>query len=269
MPKPIKNLTNMEIDEISLVDKGANQHAMITIAKRAPEEETMPELYNENGELLSEDSLQIGDVVYDEEGNAYEFVEDEAEEREPEPVGKSAFFERQTTEQTGGFAKSVMEELSKAFSDEDRDQVIAKALGRVEELEKQHQEFERIAKAERDLRLTREYISKAAEYNVPVDPNELGPVLYRMADTMSYEDCSVIAKCLEAAGEMLFQEAGYQGGGENADVMSMVEQAALQEIGKSAEGGYVGAPSAEAIAKVFDENPQAYDEYLSAQRAQY
>ena len=271
MPKPIKNLTNMEIDEISLVDKGANQHAMITIAKRAPEEENMPELYNESGELLSEDSLENGDIVYDGEGNAYQYtLEDEVEEeREPDPVGKSAFFDEKPKPENTGFAKSVMEELSKAFSDEERDEVIAKALGRVEELEKQQKEFEKVAKAERDLRLTREYIAKAAEYNVPVDPNELGPVLYRMAETMSYDDCAVIAKCLDAAGEMLFQEAGYQGGGENADVMSMVESYAAEEIGKSAEAGFDGRPTAAQISKVFDENPEAYDEYLSAQRARF
>jgi hypothetical protein len=252
----------MEIDEISLVDKGANQHAMITIAKRAPEEEEMPEfdIYSENGELLSEDNLNDGDIVYDAEGNAYEFTTEEEEEREAEPVGKSAFFSEQAT---GGFAKSVMDELSKAFSDDDRDQVIAKALGRVEELERQQQQFEQIAKSERDLRLTREYIAKAADYNLPVDPAELGPVLYRMAETMSYDDCSVIAKCLETAGTILFEETGYQGGGENADVMSMVESYAMEEIGKSADRN---VSKSHLIERAFDENPEAYDEYLSARR---
>jgi hypothetical protein len=91
MAKPIKNLTNMEIDEISLVDKGANQHAMITIAKRAPEEDDMPEidLYAEDGSSINEDDLKHGDIVYDGEGNAYEYteneVQDEAEVEEREP----------------------------------------------------------------------------------------------------------------------------------------------------------------------------------------
>lgn len=263
MPRPIRNLKNMEIDEISLVDKGANQHAMITIAKRAPEEDEMPEfdIYNEDGEVLSEDDLNVGDIVYDEDGAAYEFVgdEEEAEEREPETVGKSAFFENQS--EPSSFSKEIMEELSKAFSDDDRDKVIAKALGRIEELQNQHQEFEQIAKAERDLRLTREYIAKAQDYNLPVDPEELGPVLYRMADTMSYEDCAVIAKCLETAGTILFEEAGYQGSGENADPMAVVEAFANENIQKSE-----GSTRESMIAKVFDENPAAYDEYLSERR---
>jgi hypothetical protein len=265
MPKPIKNLTNMEIDEISLVDKGANQHAMITIAKRAPEEDAMPEeqieLFDEKGQALDQESLESGQIVYDGEGNAYEYtLQDEEpaaeDDKELATVGKSAFFDSKP--ETGGFAAEVMEELKKAFTDEDRNEVIAKALGRVSELEKQTEAIAKAAQQERDLRLTREYISKAAEYNVPVDPNKLGPVLYRMAETMSYEDCAVIAKCLETAGEMLFEEAGYQGGGDNADIMDRVQAFATESIGKSA------APAD--IAGVFDSEPAAYDEYLASKR---
>jgi hypothetical protein len=262
MPRPVKRLTNMEIDEISLVDKGANQHAMITIAKRAPEEEDMPELYNEDGELLDQNALDFGDIVYDAEGNAFELVEEEDEDavREPEPVGKSAFFDGKTTNgpvRKSAFAQQVLEELSKAYDDKGRDEVIAKALGRVEELEAQQAQAVEIAKSERDLRLTREYISKAAEYNVPIQPEELGPVLYRMAETMSYDDCAVIHKALDAAGSAIFDEVGLIGGGDNTDIMSQVEARAV-EIGKSAD------PTT--IASVFDQSPEAYNEYLASRR---
>ena len=272
MPRPIRNLTDMEIDEISTVDKAANQYSRFVIAKRAPEEEEMPKLYNQEGQPLDEDQLEFGDIVYDDEGQAYEFVEDtgeeereDVEEDQPVPelasVGKSAFFEKSAPKKAGSFSQSVMEELSKAYSDHDRDQVIAKALGRVEELEKAQQAAEKIAKSERDLRLTREYIAKSAEYNLPVDPEVLGPVLYRMAETMSFEDCSVIAKCLETAGEIIFEETGYQGGGDNADIYSQVEAHAYDTFGKSEDYNAVSA-----INTVFDQNPDAYDEYLAAQR---
>ena len=112
-----------------------------------------------------------------------------------------------------------MEELSKAFSDEDRDAGDRQGAGSGRGARGQaRSESPEVAKAERDLRLTREYVSKAAEYNLPVDPTELGPVLYRMAETMSYDDCAVIAKCLETAGSILFEEVGYQGGGDNDDI---------------------------------------------------
>lgn len=265
MPKPIKNVTDIEIDEVSLVDKGANQHAMVTIAKRAPEEDQMPELYDESGAVVDQDALEHGDIVFDDEGNAYEFTADDADEYEPddteemEPVGKSAFFQPPT----GGFAAAVMEELSKAYSDEDRDEVLSKAFQQVEYLEQRQAQYEEIAKAERDLRLTREYIAKAEEYNLPVSPEELGPVLYRMADTMSYDDCAVIAKCLETAGAILYEEVGFTGGGDNADIMDQVNAVAAErvEVGKS-----LGSTD---IVSVLDENPQAYDEYLSAQRGRF
>jgi len=270
MPRPIRNLTDMEIDEISTVDKAANQYSRFVIAKRAPEEEDMPQLYNQEGQPLDEDQLEFGDIVFDDDGQAYEYVQDEGDDEgegeaqdEPIPemasVGKSAFFNSQP--RAGNFSKSVMEELSKAFTDKDRDQVIAKALGRVEELEQEQRQYAEIAKSERDLRLTREYISKADEYNLPISPEELGPVLYRMAETMSYEDCAVIAKCLETAGEILFEETGYQGGGDNADVYSQVEAHAYDVFGKAEDFNAVSA-----VNTVFDQNPDAYDEYLAAQR---
>ena len=269
MPRPTRNLTDMEIDEISTVDKAANQYSRFVIAKRAPEEDEMPKLYNQEGQPLDENDLDFGDIVYDDEGNAYEFVADEdqgedqeVEEPEMASVGKSAFFESHNgPPQAGSFTAEVMEELSKAFSDTDRDAVIAKALGRVEEIQGQFEQVAKAAQAERDLRLTREYISKAAEYNLPVAPDELGPVLYRMAETMSYDDCSVIAKCLETAGNILFEETGYQGGGDNADIYSQVSAHAHEAFGKSEDYS-----EPQAINKVFDMNPDAYDEYLLSQQ---
>ena len=82
MPKPVKELTNIEIDEISLVDRPANQHAKVAIAKRAETEEAnVPEeiIYDADGQELAFESLEIGDVVYDAEGNAYAVELDEEE----------------------------------------------------------------------------------------------------------------------------------------------------------------------------------------------
>ena len=69
MPRPKNNLTDMEIDEISTVDKAANQYSRFVIAKRAPEEEEMPQLYNQEGQPLEEEQLEFGDIVYDDEGS--------------------------------------------------------------------------------------------------------------------------------------------------------------------------------------------------------
>lgn len=252
MPRKVKELTNIEIDEISLVDLPANQHARVSIAKRAPEEENVPEIYNENGEVLDADLLEPGDTVFDDEGNAYEVVLEDADdyadeyETEYEPVGKS-------------FADGVREELSKAFTDIERDDVIAKAMEQVSFLEQRAYQAEMIAKSERDLRLLGEYVEVAKGYNVPVDPRELGPVIMRMAESMSYEDCAVIHKALTSSGAALFDEVGFIGGGDNADIMSQVD--AFLEQGISKSDGSVS--KAEATADFFLQNPGAYDEYIA------
>lgn len=248
----VKELTNIEIDEISLVDVPANQHAKVAIAKRASEEDIVPEIYNENGELLDADLLEPGDTVFDAEGNAFEVVLEDvgdeyveyADEFEGELVGKS-------------FADEVREELSKAFTGIERDEVIAKALGQVDYLAARLEQAETIAKSERDLRLLGEYVEVAKNYNVPVEPNQLGPVLMRMAETMSYEDCSVIHKALSSAGAALYDEVGFIGGGDNLDVMSQVSAFLDADIAKSAES----ISKADAVERFFATNPEAYDQY--------
>ena len=82
-----------------------------------------------------------------------------------------------------------------------------------------------------------------------------------MTESMSFDDCKVIAKCLETAGEIIFEETGYTGGGDNADIYSQVQQHAVDAFGKSENYDPVSA-----INTVFDQNPDAYDEYLAAQR---
>jgi hypothetical protein len=255
MPRRVKELTNIEIDEISLVDRPANQHARVSIAKRASEEDIVPEIYNENGELLDADLLEPGDTVFDEDGNAYEVVmedgneEQVSEDREPELVGKS-------------FADEVRHELSKAFTDIERDEVIAKALGQVDTLSKRLQEAEKIAKSERDLRLLGDYVEVAKNYNVPIEPTELAPVLMRMAESMSYDDCAVIHKALTTAGATLYDEVGFVGGGDNVDVMSQVS--AFLDEGISKSDGSISKSAA--MEDFFRQNPAAYDEYLLDQR---
>jgi hypothetical protein len=322
MPRPVREVSDMLIDEISLVDVPANQHAAVLIAKRATEEDSVPntEIYDETGQELDIESLELGEVVYDAEGQAFEVVPDDDDtpndfnamgEAQEEAVTKSfaggmargasmagrggntgavadrvggqtgagiktgAFMRRNraalgagTAAAAGGaagasmlrksFADEIREELSKAASDFERDEVITKALDQVGELSKRLEVAEEIAKAEQDLRLDREYIEVAKSYNLPVDPDELGPVLKRMSDAMSYEDCAVIAKALETSGGLIFDEVGYIGGADNVDVFSQVEEAIDGAIAKS--DGSVS--KAAAVTEFFDGNPDAYEAYL-------
>jgi hypothetical protein len=327
MPRPVREVSDIYVDEISLVDIPANQHAAVVIAKRATEEDTVgaTEIYDETGAEVDPSTLTLGDVVYDETGQAFEVVpenpedipegfdamnEDQNEEL-LEEVGKagipgmnafaaglskpgvaakganSAFKAGQGIGKAGqmvgrnkvafgaagagalaggtavgvskSFADEIREELSKAATEVQRDEILAKALTGIAQAEARAEQAELIAKSEQDLRLEREYIEVAKGYNVPINPDELGPVLKRMTENMSYEDCSVIAKALEASGGMIFDEVGFIGGGDNVDVFSQVEAAIDGQIAKA--NGSVS--KAHAVTEFFDGNQDAYEAYLA------
>lgn len=248
-------IRNLMIDEVSLVDKGAGVKARVVIAKRDVEKETtVDEYFDEQGNLVDLDTLAEGDVVFDKSGQPFQYTEEEepteavVEQPEPVLVGKSR-----------SFSDEIRVELSKALTDADRDNVIAKALGRVEAVEKAAQTAIAQAQAERDLRLDREYTEVAKSYNVPVPAAVLGPVLKRLAEVMDIEDQKVIAKCLQAtsSSEELFREFGSRGTGDNLDVLTQVN--ALVETGVSKGAG----TRESAFVNVLEEHPEAYEQYLA------
>lgn len=370
MPRPFKTVTDMEIDEVSLVDRPANPHARIAFAKRAPQEEAVPdEIYDEDGNALDLDDLEVGEVVFDEDGNAFQVEEDdgeaddeydydESDEGEYATIGKAgahsvvrasewlpgeamsaaekakirvgttarhafrreggrhragpgptstwlpgepgggatlrrgmktrAHFARNrgrylaggTIAAAGGagyagaglnkrFADEIREELAKAVDDNERDMIVSKAFGQIDDLAARLYESELIQKSERDLRLTREYISKAAEYNVPVDPEELGPVLFELAEAQMAGDlppgtCEVIHKALATAGSILYEELGYDGSADNLDPMDQIDAYLDDQIAKR---GGDRLSKADAVVEFFANNPEAYDEYIASQNA--
>lgn len=275
MPRRVRELSDIEIDEISLVDRPANPHATVTIAKRATEEEIVPdiEIFSEDGQRLDENELKHGDVVFDAEKNPYMYVEDEeAEETAPEsqaktkePVGAGISKSADPFGKTEGksLGERVREDLSKAMTEMDRDEVISKALDEISKADERARAAEEIAKSERTLRLEKEYIAKAATYQLPLEAEDLGPVLMRMAETMSYEDCSVVAKALDAASEAfeyLQGEIGFDGGGSNNEVLGRVDAYLDEQVSKASEP----VNKAAAMESFFDTNPDAYDEYVSS-----
>lgn len=224
----------------------------------------------EEGTILEDDDGNQFEVTFnadpddfdDNSGFGYDDDDDDdfepADERQFETVGKSAF----------GYdpaLASVREALSKAVSEEDRDRVLTKAFSsmskRAEVAEWRLQEAEEIAKSEQNLRLEREYISKAAEYNVPIDADELGPVLMRCATALSYDDCAVIHKALCAAGEMLYMEAGFDGSDAPEDPMDQIDAFLDERVSKSD-----GRSHESLVTAFFDDNPGAYDALRAERR---
>lgn len=270
MPKAVSVVRDQRYDEVSLVDRPANQYAPIVLAKRADAEleDHMPDDFvGSDGSPLDLSEYEPGQQFTDDEGNTFEWdgedlyqLDDEdAGDRELAEVGKSAFF----ADPDGEVIARVSAELSKAVSDEDRNAVVSKAFTslakRAEAAEQRAARAEQIAKAEQDRRLTADYIAKAAEYNVPVDPSELGPVLMRMSGALSYEDCAVINKALTASGEA-FTEIGVEHGGFDDDSPAAQLDAFLDErAGDIAKAGGTPISKAQAMTDYFDANPAAYD----------
>jgi hypothetical protein len=315
----VRKLTDIEIDEVSVVDRPSNQHGLIAFSKAlgagsTPEEGTMPPdadvIYDVDGDEVDPGLLEHGDVVYDGEGNEYVFVEEDAEQRQPEPVGKAvnplkaarAGFRNPNSVAPGivgdkamlagqhvgrnkkaygtaaaltgagalggtayGLSKSdtksagdtVLESLSKAVTDADRDEIIAKALNEVEVYKAQADQMAEALAQEQDIRLTEAYISKASEYNLPVSPSVLGPILKSIAEALTDEELDVLDALFEAIGDALYEEVGYVGDTDNTSVVDMVNGYADELVGKS------DMSHAEAAVAMYSAHPEAYEAYLA------
>lgn len=279
--RTVRAVSDMELDEVSLVDRPANPHASIVIAKAYQGEDMETGYFWLDGTpVLEDDEVGPEDQFQDAEGNVYQLSDEaiaqmqaDAEEAANEPelaeVGKSAF--GRSTER-GPVQKSLAEELreslSKAVGDAGTREVLAKALQAVEVSDQRASQAEQIAKSERDIRLTREYISKAESYGeIPgVTADELGPILKRCEEFLPNEDCVTLNKVFEATGNVLFQELGRAGTGsvDGTDPFKVVEEliATGEGVSKSTTGKTLSkAAQTEAY---FAENPEAYDEYMAS-----
>lgn len=368
MGRQVKRLSGLEIDEVSLVDRPANQHGLVAIAKR--EEDDMPPIYDADGYGVDEDELEHGDVVYDESGAEYVFVEDGAEEENEEQpqyeesfgkswagsamrdVGQSisrgytsartkagpglaradavarrglgadavgrkgAGLSRAANAQesewkdralTGasraarsysknpykyagtaagaatvggvgtaaarrhkeGASKSlgdaVFSELSKALTDNERDDVIAKAMDYVDEVSQRSDRLEELVLNMADQRDFEDYTELAKSYELPIDPEGIGGLMQRASQNMDPSDVQTLDRLFSGMGEIAknggFDQIGYDGYAES-DVLSQVYAVAGQEIAK----GETGLTQEQAVTALFSANPEAYEEYESEQR---
>lgn len=153
----------------------------------------------------------------------------------------------------------VLEELSKAASEDERSEIIAAAMQEVEIAKAQAQEAMAYAQAAEDEQVTMAFISKAAEYNLPVAPEILGPILKSASEVLTDEELDVLDQLFSGIGEYLYEELGVVGDTDNDDVYSQVDLAARELVGKAD-----GSISPEmATTMMFENNPAAYEQYLA------
>ena len=354
MTRPVKKLSNLDIDEVSVVDRPANQHGVIAFAKADTEEDGMP-IFDEQGNPLDEADLELGQVVFDENDQPFTVVDeseleyDDEDDRELAGVGKSvvvnsageavrygnalmrygsreARFARGKAKTlaagrkvkegvkaqrenyragraglitsgpgghlgqyrneylrggaafgaggVGGAAveherakkslgDTVLEELSKAVSEDERQQIVAKAMDEVAKAQQEAQEARELAWAERDARVTSEFIAKAEhEYNLPISPEEFGPILKALYEGEPLTEEQVQAldeRVFKAVSADLYDEIGYVGNS-NPSVLDQVAAVSDELVGKSD-----GVTGADAMTAIFSADPTLYDTYLAEQ----
>jgi hypothetical protein len=145
-------------------------------------------------------------------------------------------------------------------SDESTRSVIFKMYEEMETLSKRAEDAEALAYAERDARLHKEFVAKAAEFeSLPgVTPESFGPVLKSAAESLDDETYGTLLSVLKAANEAvttgsLFEEIGKVGQTTTGD--SELEKAAASLMAEE------GLDKFAAIAKAVESNPSLYGDY--------
>ena len=324
MKKSVSKLVDLDIDEVSLVDRSANQHSLVSFSKSLasgvvtnPEESMSVDfaVFNELGEEVDSDDLEHGDVVFDSNGEEFVMVADE-----PEDVGKADLLRtarvmgRRKGRQAGSAARDaglragsaardagrragtafegaspmarygtvagagalagagvaggigsmrkslsegILEDFSKAVTERDREEIIAKAMDEVSKAQEIASEALAYAESEHDARMEEAFISKAAEYNLPVSPEVFGPILKSLAYALDEDQLEILDAIFNAVGDALYNEIGYVGESSNSSVLDQVDALAGEYVGKS------DLSHAQAVTAMFEANPSAYDAYIS------
>ena len=161
---------------------------------------------------------------------------------------------------------TLLADLSKAYTDGERDRVVSKAYEEVTEVAKAAQRraerAEAVAKAlvEREELATFTEIAKS--YELPVDADDLGPILQTIAKSgLNEAQLDLVDRLFHAAGEAIYAEQGFTGRNESG-IMEVIGGEALELVGKSA-GDFTPEQAAVAI---MASNPAAYEDYLYEQR---
>jgi len=262
MRKPVRRLYDMEYDEVSIVNRPANSDSEIAIFKSMDSDlidvEDAGDLFDEEGELLDISELEPGESVFTVEGEEFMFVPDDDFETAGVSDGVTKSEEDMGDHMSLGDV--LLEELSKADGESERQAIIADAMDEVEVAKAAAAEAWETVEAEREARYDEAFFSKAAEYNVPVAPEVLGPILKSMATVLDEDQLDTLDQLFTAIGEVLYDEVGYEGDSDNDYVLDEVNHHAAELVGKADVSG------AEAISAVFEANPEAYEAYLSEGR---
>lgn len=283
-----QKLTDMIIDEISLVDDPANEQArvVITKAKAAPEGQTGSEGSSDNIETASADQFKEFQMDMENLAKALEDAEAKLETLEKRTSDAEAALadatevikakEAEIAELQKGY-KAKAEKGDKAeksddadMDDEDEDKKVMKSLPesikkRLEDFEKRAAEAETTLAKMREEKDTADAIAKAKTLNFG-KAEEIGPLLMRVTKGLTTAaDAELLERLFKAAGEQgkvtnLFRSVGSDTAVEGDPEVLM--KAKAEEIRKA----NTGMSFEQAYAKAMDENPSLYNAYVAKRR---
>jgi len=293
-------LTDMEFDEISLVTRPANQLSKVVLFKSdTPEQEHMTseneqqnEVEKAKGDKMPEELKRrfgIDDESEDDED------EDEMKKAKMPPAMDDEEDEEDDMDKMYGSKKmkkddvidlpsevyeyiealeaanSEMSDQLEKFAAEESEAVDTDILKSadpqivaiVKAAEDRAAAAEKIAKAERDFRLEREFIGKAAELSaLPAEAEAFGKVLKSVAEAVDEATFDTLMTVLTAANEgistgNLFAELGKASAFDNDGPTGEINKAAARLIEANPNLSHE-----QAVAKAVDANPSLYNEYL-------
>jgi len=293
-------LTDMEFDEISLVTRPANQLSKVVLFKSdTPEQEHMTseneqqnEVEKAKGDKMPEELKRrfgVDDESEDDED------EDEMKKAKMPPAMDDEEDEEDDMDKMYGSKKmkkddvidlpsevyeyiealeaanSEMSDQLEKFAAEESEAVDTDILKSadpqivaiVKAAEDRAAAAEKIAKAERDFRLEREFIGKAAELSaLPAEAEAFGKVLKSVAEAVDEATFDTLMTVLTAANEgistgNLFAELGKASAFDNDGPTGEINKAAARLIEANP-----GLTHEQAVAKAVDANPSLYNEYL-------
>ena len=270
-------LTDMEFDEISLVTRPANQLSKVVLYKSGDIE--MPEAEDEVFDL--DDTLDKGgykkddddesetDRIVDEDEAILRLKESKKKVKKDEEVESMLNY----IEALESANETLMAKLDEAGEEsfEEYDHILKGADPEIVELFKAAEEraavAEEIAKAERENRLQREFIEKAATYDsLPVETATFGIVLKDASESMDADTYDALTTVLAAANEAISQgglmsEIGVTKSFDAGSGMGRIEQVASVLQSENTD-----LTREAAIAKAVTDDPSLYDIYNEERR---
>jgi len=270
----------MEFDEISLVTRPANQLSKVVLYKSGDMD--MPEtdeMFDEDIEM-EKGGYKKGHPNHDDdpESERNRIVdEDEAilrlKESKKKGMKKDAEVDSmlEYIEALESANESLMAKLDEAEDSYEDSDILKSADPAIVELVKAAEDraavAEEIAKAERENRLQREFIEKAAAYdNLPVEAGTFGIVLKDAAENMDAEAYDALTTVLSAANEAIAQGGFMSEIGVTKSFDAESGMGRIEQVASVLQSENPDLTREAAIAKAVTDDPSLYDIYNEERR---